>query len=645
MKRTTLTAIPLLLLTMALSAQSFNLDWIDADAAAKSRHMEARQKAMASEVGNTYDLIFHRLLFRVDPAVRYITGSVTSYFRHLSEPPHTITFDMHDSLHLNAIRYHGELIEGRQENNVLSITLPEAFAFGEMDSIMVDYEGVPYDDTTGFGSFFTDFHGQDSVPVLYTLSEPYGSLYWWPCKHNLNDKIDSVHLVVTTPPEYRTASIGLMTECLECEDKKVMQWMHKHPIPAYLVAIAVTNYVDYSDYVPLESGDSIEILNYVYPEDMEVIKTQTPGIIEVFDIYNEYFGVYPYADEKYGHAQWNQGGGMEHQTMSFMGSFGHDLMAHELAHQWFGDYVTCASWQDIWLNEGFATYLTGLTYEKMFNGFYWYIFKDRSTKRVVSEPDGSVFCVDTTVNDRIFSARLSYSKGAMVLHSLRWEIGDEAFFSGIQSYLAAFANDYAYTTDFQHHMELAAGISLQEFFNDWIYGEGYPIYALHYDQDESGLITMDISQTSSHQSVDFFEMHLPVKFVGSDADTTFVFHNTYDGERFTCDPGFAVEEVVFDPERNIISVEANISTGIDNVLVEKEIRVYPNPVDDVLFVDIPERLLVTGYWLLDINGKVVAGHGTRDTGYGIRVSRLSPGVYFVEVDLGGKKVVRKVLVR
>jgi len=451
------TILSLLALTFFFStsiiAQTLDLSWIDEDAQSKARYLDLRHKATNTTVGNTYDLTFHRLLFTVDPAERYITGSVTSYFRHLSEPPHVLTFNMHDSLHLNAIRYHGELIEGVHENNVLSITLPEAFAYGETDSIMVDYEGVPVTDTIGFGSFFTDVHGPDSIPVMYTLSEPYGSPYWWPCKHNLNDKIDSVHLVVTTPPEYLTASNGVLTECLECEDKRVMQWFHRHPIPAYLVAIAVTNYERYSEYVQLDNGDSLEILNYVYPEDLEDIKSKTPGLFEVFDIFNELFGLYPYADEKYGHAQWNQGGGMEHQTMSYMGSFGHDLMAHELAHQWFGDYVTCGSWQDIWLNEGFATYLTGLTYERMFNGIYWWQFKDLSTKRVVKEPGGSVFCPDTTVNDRIFSARLSYSKGAMVLHQLRWELGDEAFFGGINSYYNAHANGYALTTDLQNHLD------------------------------------------------------------------------------------------------------------------------------------------------------------------------------------------------
>ncbi len=634
------------MLPASIIAQTPDLSWIDADAAVKAQALEMRQKALSTTVGNTYDLTFQRLLFWVDPAERFITGSISSYFRNLTESPHTLTFDMNNSLQLTAIRYHGELIEGIHENNVLTINLPGTMPSGGIDSIMVDYQGIPVDDTTGFGSFFNDYHGPDSIPVMYTLSEPYGAQYWWPCKQNLNDKIDSIHLVVTTPPEYFTASNGVLVDELLCEDKRVMQWKHNHPIPAYLVGIAVTNYARYSDYVPLANGDSIEILNYVYPEELEEIKTQTPGIIEVFGIYNELFGIYPYADEKYGHAQWNWGGGMEHQTMSFMGGFGHDLMAHELAHQWFGDYVTCASWQDIWLNEGFATYLTGLTYERMFKGIYWQQFKSLSTARVVKEPGGSVFCTDTTLNGRIFSSRLSYSKGAMVLHSLRWEIGDEDFFAGMRNYYNDFANSYASTTDFQQSMEAAADTSLQEFFSDWIYGEGYPMYALNYNQDQTGLMTFEVSQTTSHPSVDFFEMHIPVRFRGMNTDTTMVFHHTQNPQAFTCMPGFPVQEVLFDPERNIITVEASITTSIENISLDEEIRIYPNPVRTTLFIDIPEGLHVTSCRLQDISGKIVkqfTSHQSPVTSHFLQVGDLPKGIYFVEVELGGERFRRTVV--
>ncbi|NOZ35444.1 MAG: M1 family metallopeptidase [Chlorobi bacterium] len=116
---------------------------------------------------------------------------------------------------------------------------------------------------------------------------------------------------------------------------KTAHWKHRHPIAAYLIAIAVTNYSSYSDYVTLTTGENIEVLNYVYPENLTSAQNNTPNVLDVIQLYSDLFIPYPFADEKYGHAQFGWGGGMEHQTMSFMHGFSHHLMAHELAHQWF----------------------------------------------------------------------------------------------------------------------------------------------------------------------------------------------------------------------------------------------------------------------------------------------------------------------
>lgn len=123
-----------------------------------------------------------------------------------------------------------------------------------------------------------------------------------------------------------------------------MHWKLRYSIASYLIAIALTDYQSYSNYVRLKNGDSIEILNYVYPETLEQVKQETPQAIELIELYNKLVGIYPFANEKYGHAQFGWGGGMEHQTMSFMNNFSFGLVAHELAHQWFGDYITLASW-------------------------------------------------------------------------------------------------------------------------------------------------------------------------------------------------------------------------------------------------------------------------------------------------------------
>ncbi|MBL0103769.1 MAG: hypothetical protein IPP51_08435 [Bacteroidetes bacterium] len=233
------------------------------------------------------------------------------------------------------------------------------------------------------------------------------------------------------------------------------QWKHRYPIAAYLVCLAVTDYAEYSHWVPYGS-DLLEVQNYVYPEDSAFAVTQTNQIVPIMQLYDTLFGIYPFQNEKYGHAQFNWGGGMEHQTITFVSGFDFELIAHELAHHWFGDKVTCASWHDIWLNEGFATYLALLCYEHM-DPNYWLMSKQYYISSVTSSPDGSVYCPDTLDPNRIFDGRLSYFKGAMILNQLRWVIGDSAFFAGCNNYLTdvACAYGFATTDQFRQHMEAA----------------------------------------------------------------------------------------------------------------------------------------------------------------------------------------------
>ena len=294
----------------------------------------------ANPLTETYDLNYHRFEWEIDPAVLYVKGAVTSYFEPTADGFDKIHFDFLDNLTVDSVLYHGtQMNHSFITGEILMIDLPAVIPVGIQDSISVYYKGVPVGG--GFGSFANDTH--NGVPALWTLSEPYGAREWWPCKQTLNDKIDSTDIYVTSPAQYRVASNGVLVSELEDNGMKTFHWKHRYPIPAYLVAIAVTNYEQYSEWLDI-GGDSIHILNYVYPESLAAAKVRTERTADIMALFNDLFGMYPFADEKYGHAQFGWGGGMEHQTMSFMGGFSHLLIAHELAHQWFGDKVTCGSW-------------------------------------------------------------------------------------------------------------------------------------------------------------------------------------------------------------------------------------------------------------------------------------------------------------
>ena len=254
---------------------------------------------------------------------------------------------------------------------------------------------------------------------------------------------------------------------------------------------------------------------------------------------------------------------------------------------------------------------------------------------VIREPGGSVFVYDTTSVERIFDARLSYSKGAILLHMLRWEMGDEPFFRALNNYLydPLLANGYARTDDLIRHLEAAADTTFTEFLNDWLYGEGFPTYTIEvtpplhltpstldirHSTLDPPLVTsyelqVTVYQETSHPSVDFFEMHVPIRVFGGGSYRDFRLKHEYSGQSFLLDPGFPVERVEFDPDRWICTANPVI-TGVEELRVAGEIELFPNPAGDELFVKIPAG--VSGsLQIIDIHGRTVWETEVVDNGH------------------------------
>ncbi|MCA0933506.1 T9SS type A sorting domain-containing protein [Lutimonas saemankumensis] len=528
-----------------------------------------------------YDINYHRLYWNVDPAVAQISGEVTTHFTANADMEE-IVFDLADNMKVSAVKQRGEdLIFSQNNNDELIVKFPATLRAKKLDSLSIQYSGNPV--SSGFGSFEISTHGSN-VPVLWTLSEPYGAKGWWPCKQDLIDKIDSVDIFIQHPSQYKAASNGLlMSEKPWIFGTTITHWRHKHPIPAYLIAIAVTNYSVYKDN---PKSLDFDIVNYVYPEDLSATRTRTAVTTDIMILFNALFEMYPFADEKYGHAQFGWGGGMEHTTMSFMGSWSRGLIAHELAHQWFGNKITCGSWQDIWLNEGFATYLDGLVYENFDGEGTFKQWRRFVVDQVTQSTAGSTFVNDTTSVNRIFNGRLSYRKGAMILHMLRYKLGDDAFFSGIKNYLKDpdLAFSYAVTSDLQRHLEASSGKELEEFFKDWYYGEGYPTYEAIWSQKESDLIlNIRIRQEQSHPSVSFFEMPVPVTVTGPFGETEKLRLEVSENDQmFSAQLDFRAISVEIDPDYHLISKNNNAVLGLDDESLQNMISIYPNPVADLL---------------------------------------------------------------
>ena len=597
---------------------------------------------------DNYDLKYHRLEFTVDPAVAFISGKVTSYYK-AKEDMNTITFELVNNMTVSEVKQRGVSLSFTQnQNDEVVIALPQIQNRGILDSLSISYSGNPT--VSGYDAFETNTH--QGHPVLWTLSEPFGAKSWWPCKQDLIDKVDSIDVFITTPrfdplnSEYIAVSNGLEQSQSIQGNLNTTHFKHNYPIPAYLIAIAVTNYAVYTHPVA-NNGNPFKIINYVYPENLNSAQSQTPVTVDIMNLFADKFEPYPYADEKYGHAQMGWGGGMEHTTVSFMGGFSRGLIAHELGHQWFGDKVTCGSWQDIWLNEGFASYMDGMVYEALDGQASFRSWKEDQVYYTTISPDGSVYipAQDTVSVSRIFDGRLTYDKSSMVVHMLRKKLGEEDFFQGLRNYL----NDpkltfgYAKTPDLIRNLETASGMDLTDFFDVWIYNQGYPSYTVKWHQTSSDVVNVKISQTQSHSSVAYFKMGVPLRLIGTQGETLdIVFQNTRDGQDFQQVVNFTVQSILFDPESDLISKNNQVYLGMDDNLLNRSITIFPNPSNGIIKIQKPATLAISKIIIYNTLGQIIFESQYSET---LDLSHLSPGIMFLKLESNGEHVVKRLVLR
>lgn len=624
-----------ILFSSAVFAQEYS------DAIMKQRQLQKLWDFKDSKAGLMYDVKYYELKLEVDPSVYGISGTITTLFE-MKQPSNVVTFDLLNNMIVDSVKYNNQLLSFTHQNHIVSITLPQVINAGQMASLAVSYHGQPQGN--GFGAFEQTTHA--GSPVIWTLSEPFGAYTWWPCKQTLVDKADSVDIIVTTTLGNRVAANGLLISTEVGSTAITYHWKHRHPIATYLIAIAVTNYEELLLEVPVAGAAPILIQDYYYPEKGSQWIANLQNVVNAMTAFNELFITYPFADEKYGHAQFGWGGGMEHQTMSFMYNNSEMLVVHELAHQWFGDYITCGGWAEIWLNEGFATYCEGLYLEHVHGKNDFKSWRENEINDVTAAPGGSIYCTDTLNVNSIFNNRLSYAKGAMVLHMLRRQIGDIMFFQGIRNYLndPLLANGFAQTPDLKNHFEQAADTTLTEFFDNWIYEQGYPNYKLLY-QNYDQKVWVKVEQTQSHNSVFYYKMKIPIQFKNATRDTIVWFHNTYNNQLFSVDVGFLPTTVVFDPDKEMITKKNTVAIGDIvgvNEITQSQCVVYPNPSINGI-VNIESEVKISDIKVYTMSGALILS---------LKVARktsqlfLDKGIYLMEIEIQDKsKRIQKVVVQ
>ena len=555
-------------------------------------------------------------------------------------PIDTVLYELFSTLSISSVSLNGVNVPFTRTNSAVKIGVN--YPAGTVFTVRTNYSGTPPTAQTnplggsGMSNATSPSWGNE---VVWSLSEPFCAYEWWPCKQSLTDKADSCDVNITVPNSCKAGSNGILTQVVDLGNgTSRYEWKHRHPIDYYLISVAVAEYVEYNVYAnPQGAQAPILIQNFIYnnPQTLPNFQADINETADFLELFYGLYGPYPFEDEKYGHCMAPFSGGMEHQTMTTQGFFNPTLTAHELGHQWWGDYVTCASWCDIWVNEGFASYSEQLMLENLYPGQE--IQNMQSVhNNVMSQPGGSVWVLDSLNESRIFSGRLTYDKGAAIIHTMRYMVNnDNLFLSILQNFLSNKAFGTAFGVDVRDAFTAASGIDFTAFFDEWYFGEGFPTYSVQWKQVGNDAL-VQISHTSSMPNVTpTFTNPIDLKFVRpGNADTTIRFNITGNSNLFQINGiGTINNSITIDPNNWVLNqngtVTMNQVLNLEAINEPLGMSLFPNPVEDQLtLLNVPKN---SSYKLYDMFGRMKLS-GKAINGEALSVSALSPGTYLLVLD-------------
>ncbi len=593
---------------------------------------------------NKYDVKFHHLNLNVERTSKAVSGNVRTIATVSATSLDSFAFELHSALIIDSMRINGVARIAVRNGNEVRVKLVSTLNLGATIDATIYYHGTP---PTVNGAAIGDGFNNRTSPswgnqITWSLSQPYSAYEWWPCKQQLQDKIDSTYTFITTDSTNKAGSNGILTNVVTIGNKKRYEWKNIEPMNYYLVSVAVGKYVDYRFYAhPVGAPDSVLVQNYIYdnPATLTNFKTEIDRTDEFIEHFSTLFGTYPFWRQKYGHCMAPLGGGMEHQTMTTQGSFSFTLTAHELGHQWWGDNVTCRTWNDIFVNEGLASYCEQLALEQ-FDPAQAAPNMLSVHNSVMGSAGGSVYNPDTTDVNRIFDSRLSYDKGSAIMHSLRFVVNDDnLFFTALKNYQTLYARGNASIDDFKTSIENSTGLNLTQFFAQWIYGEGYPSFTVKWNKVGNNFMLKNTETVSMGSITPIFKTPIEYKLTRSIGDTIIKVDQNNLVEYYTI-PGVlgTVTAVSVDPNNWILNKVISVTQDatLTNIGVNEfsqvadMISVYPNPASAKLFVELPteNNFKLT---VFDLQGNVVTNEFNKFGLTTLSLNEFAQGVYFLQV--------------
>jgi len=519
------------------------------------------EKCLKSPYPNSF-IADVKILFRVDSTLNQIVLDADNKSLAI------------DSIHLNAASF-------IHSGNKLTIQLDRSYSKGEQAEVQIYYKHADIAD----GAFYA------SGGFVFTDCEPEGARKWFPCYDNPSDKA-TTDITAKVPSTAKLGSNGKLRDSIPDGNAILYHWVSRDPVATYLVVLTARN------------NYKLDIVNWTNPNTSEVIPIRfyyNPGedpsnikniIGDMTTFYSKEFGDHPF--EKNGFATLNNEfawGGMENQTLTSLCSncWGESLIAHEYAHQWFGDMITCATWADIFLNEGFATWSEAHWFENQFGSpAYKNEMLNNANTYFSGNPHWPIsspsWAVSTPDVNTLFNYAITYMKGSCVLHMLRYTLGDDMFFPALKAYASGFKYKSATIGDFKNIMETESGQELDWFFDQWIYKPDHPVYRNIYGiypQTDGKWSVQFTAKQEEKDPLPFFQMPVEIKIDFKDGTDTIVkVFNSFNGQAFAFEFNKEPNSVTFDPNNDILLKEGTTVVGINEAVPLKSdfsLKALPNP--------------------------------------------------------------------
>ena len=506
-------------------------------------------RGAAADSGGSIDVGFYAIDLRLDPAGHTVAGSVRVIAR-ATRRTRVLPLQLSPEMRVDSARVGERAAPVSHEGYTLLVTLPGVVERGGRLDATIYYRGTPGGDMGGDNAFQFGTHA--GAPVIASYGLPYHAREWWPANDTPADKADSATLTFTVPASMTAVSNGrLVATRRNLDGTATYRWEVRYPVYPDVISVVATDFASFGSTYVTAAGDSMPIVYYVFPEDEARARVSLAPVPEILHTYASLFGEYPYIREKYGIAEFQIRGYREHQTITSYGApwvagerRDPRTLAHEVAHQWFGNRVSVRNWSHIWLNEGFATYAAALWRERAAGpAAYAAAMRDLDTH----DFHGSVYIPDSTAVGEMFT-HTTFNKGAWVLHMLRHVMGDSVFFGTLRSWVRDNGDRPVTTEDFRRACGAAHGSSLDWFFDEWVYGGGRPTYSLNWratPQRTGYDVTVTIAQT---QRDHLFRMPLDLRLTTARGDTTLIVRDTLPLQTTHVTLPAAPTQVTLDPD-------------------------------------------------------------------------------------------------